>query len=67
VFAPGGRIVESRPVNRTSTFVFFLGDRYFGVITAYVPGPEAGEFGFTSSLPLEILRRMLPVLGLFES
>jgi membrane peptidoglycan carboxypeptidase len=66
VFAPGGRMVESRPVNRTSTFVFFLGDRYFGVITAYVPGPEAGEFGFTSSLPLEILRRMLPELGLFN-
>ncbi len=65
VFAPGGREVESRPVNRTSTFVFFLGDRYFGVITAYVPGPEAGEFGFTSSLPLEILKRMLPELALF--
>ncbi len=66
VFAPGGRMVESRPVNRTSTFVFFLGDRYFGVITAYVPGPEAGEFGFTSSLPLEILRRLLPELRLFD-
>ena len=65
VFAPGGREVESRPVNRTSTFVFFLGDRYFGVITAYVPGPEAGNYAFTSSLPLEILKRMLPELGLF--
>ena len=65
VFAPGGREVESRPVNRTSTFVFFLGDRYFGVITAYVPGPEAGDFGFTSSLPLELLKRMLPELDLF--
>jgi hypothetical protein len=66
VFAPGGRMVESRPVNRTATFVFFLGDRYFGVFTAYVPGPEAGEFEFTSSLPLEILRRLLPQLGLFD-
>ena len=66
VFAPGGREVESRPVSRTSTFVFFLGDRYFGVITAYVPGPEAGDFAFTSSLPLEILKRMLPELGLFD-
>jgi hypothetical protein len=45
--------------------VFFLGDRYFGVITAFVPGPEAGEFGFTSSLPVEILKRMLLELGLF--
>jgi hypothetical protein len=47
VFAPGGRLLESRPVNRTSTFVFFVADRYFGVITAYVPGPEAGNFAFT--------------------
>jgi len=67
VFAPGGRVVESRAVNRTSTFVFFLGDRYFGVITAYVPGPEAEQFGFTSSLPLEILKRLLPELHLFGS
>jgi len=66
VFAPGGRMVESRSVNRTSTFVFFIGDRYFGVLTAYVPGPEAREFAFTSSLPLEILRRLLPGLGLFN-
>jgi len=66
VFAPGGRLVESRPVNRTSTFVFFVGDRYFGVLTAYVPGPEAGEFAFTSSLPMEVLRRLLPELGLFH-
>jgi membrane peptidoglycan carboxypeptidase len=65
VFAPGGRLLESRPVNRTSTFVFFVEDRYFGVITAYVPGPEAGDFGFTASLPAELLRRLLGELDLF--
>jgi len=65
VFAPGGRLLESRPVNRTSTFVFFVADRYFGVITAYVPGPEAGDFGFTASLPAELLRRLLGELDLF--
>lgn len=65
VFAPGGRVVASVPVNRTSTFVFLLGDRFFGVITAYVPGAAAGEFAFTSSLPVEILRRLLPELDLF--
>lgn len=67
VFAPGGRTLESRPVNRTSTFVFFVADRYFGVITAYVPGPEAGDFGFTASLPAEILRRLLADLNLFSA
>lgn len=67
VFAPGGRTLESRPVNRTSTLVFFVADRFFGVITAYVPGQEAGDFGFTSSLPAEILRRLLPQLDLFST
>ena len=64
IFAPGGREVSSYPLNRTSTFVFFLGNRYFGVITAYISGPEAGEYAFTSSLPVEILRRLLPELEL---
>ena len=65
VFAPGGRLLESRPVNRTSTLVFFVADRYFGVITAYVPGPQAGDFSFTASLPAELLRRLLGELDLF--
>lgn len=56
VFAPGGAVVESRVVNRTSTLMFFAGDRYFGVITAYVPGPEAAEYRFTSALPTQLLR-----------
>jgi hypothetical protein len=66
VFAPRGRVIASRPVNRTSTFVFFIGDRYLKVLTAYVSGPEAGEYGFTSSFPLEILRRLLPELDMLN-
>lgn len=62
IFAPGGRLVESRVVNRTATFAFFLGDRYFGVVAAFVPGPEAGDYDFTSALPLEVLRALLPLL-----
>ena len=34
-FGPGGRLIESRSVNRTSTFVFFVEDRLYGVVTAY--------------------------------
>src|SRR3546814_2709793 len=30
-FGRGGEVIESRVVNRTATFVFFLGDRFFGV------------------------------------
>ncbi|MEX1256637.1 MAG: transglycosylase domain-containing protein [Gemmatimonadota bacterium] len=67
VFAPGGRLIESRSVNRTSTFVFFIGDRYYGVITAYVPGEDADRYWFTSALPTQILRALAPaVQGLME-
>jgi hypothetical protein len=62
VYAPGGRLVESRAVNRTATFTFFAGDRYFGVITAYVPGTDADAFRFTSALPSQILRVLGPQL-----
>jgi cell division protein FtsI/penicillin-binding protein 2 len=63
VFAPGGRVLEDRVVNRTSTFAFFIDDRYFGVATAYVPGPDAGRYSFTSALPAEIVRQLGPLLA----
>ncbi len=62
VFASGGRLVESRPVNRTSTFVFFIGDRYYGVISAYVPGEVADRYHFTSALPTQVLRELGPTI-----
>jgi membrane peptidoglycan carboxypeptidase len=46
-----GRLTGSRVVSRAATFVFFLGDRFFGVVTAYVTGPEAARYHFTSALP----------------
>lgn len=49
-------------MNRTATFVFYLGPRHFGTITAYVVGPEAANYRFTSGLPVQILRSMGPVL-----
>jgi hypothetical protein len=49
-------------VNRTATFVFFVGDRFYGTISAYVPGEDAAEFSFTSSLPVELLRQLAPLL-----
>jgi hypothetical protein len=54
--------MESRAVNRTATFTFLAGDRYFGVITAYVPGAAADAFRFTSALPAQILRIVGPQL-----
>lgn len=59
----GGVKVSSRAVNRTATFVFYLGDRYFGVITAFVNGKAAGDYKFTSALPLAVLKILAPAIA----
>lgn len=61
-YGRGGQLLESRVVNRTATFVFYLGDSHFGTLTALVPGEEAGQFGFTSSLTAQLLKVLLPRL-----
>jgi membrane peptidoglycan carboxypeptidase len=61
-FARGGRLVREEVVNRTATVVFFIGEAFFGNLTVYVPGPAAADFGFTSSLPAQLLRAMAPAL-----
>jgi membrane peptidoglycan carboxypeptidase len=61
-YGRGGHLLDSRVVNRTATFVFYLGDKHFGTLTALVPGEEAGQFGFTSSLTAQILKTLLPQL-----
>jgi membrane peptidoglycan carboxypeptidase len=61
-YGPGGQVIASRVVNRTATFAFYLGDRFFGVISAHVPGPEAANFDFTSSLAAQLLKVLAPSL-----
>ena len=56
----GGQVISSRPVDRTAAFVFYIEDRFFGVMTVFVPGKEAGDYGFTSSLPVAILKLLAP-------
>ncbi|WP_137889266.1 transglycosylase domain-containing protein [Pseudomonas sp. 2FE] len=58
----GGRILSSRAINRTATFVFYLGSQHFGTLTAYVPGRAAEGFRFTSALPVQVLKGMAPIL-----
>jgi len=62
VYDAAGRLVQERVVNRTATFVFFIGDRFYGTVSAYVPGEDAASFSFTSSLPVELLRQLGPLL-----
>ncbi|HZX32802.1 MAG TPA: transglycosylase domain-containing protein [Rhodocyclaceae bacterium] len=61
-FGPGGQIKSSRVVNRAATFVFYLGDRFFGTVTAFVPGEQAAGYEFTSALPVQILKELEPRL-----
>lgn len=57
-----GRLISSRAINRTATFVFYLGPNHFGTLTAYVPGQAADNFRFTSALPVQALKGMQPIL-----
>jgi hypothetical protein len=61
-FARGGRLVREEVVSRTATVVFFIDERFFGNVTIYVPGPAAADFGFTSSLPAQLLKARGPAL-----
>jgi membrane peptidoglycan carboxypeptidase len=61
-FAKGGAMIDSRVINRTAAFVFMIGDRFFGTVTAFVPGPKAAAYGFTSALPVQVLRNLAPTL-----
>ncbi len=68
VMARGQRILEERPVSRSATFAFLIDDRFFGVLTAVVTGPEAGRYHFTSSLPVQIFTALMPeALPVLES
>ena len=61
-FSAAGAVKESRAVNRSATFAFFIGDRFFGTLTAFVPGADAENYGFTSSLSAQVLKNLLPTL-----
>jgi hypothetical protein len=61
-FGRGGWLKSSRVVNRAATFVFMIDERFFGTITAYVPGSEAARYHFTSALPVQVLKFLAPKL-----
>jgi len=50
---PGGRLIESRVVERAATFVFQIDDRFFGTMTAYVADlkPVVTTVYATAALP----------------
>ena len=58
----GGRLVSSRVVNRSATFMFHIDERFFGTVIAYVPGAQAAAYDFTSGLPVQLLKLLAPTL-----
>jgi membrane peptidoglycan carboxypeptidase len=62
VYNAEGELVRSTVINRTATFVFFIGERFFGTITAYVAGSDAADYNFTSTLPVQVLKSLAPKL-----
>jgi membrane peptidoglycan carboxypeptidase len=61
-FGRGGRLISQRVVDRTATFVFYLGNRFFGTVTAYVPGAAAAQYQFSSALAVHLLKALQPQL-----
>jgi len=62
MYGAGGGLLGSRVVNRTATFAFFIGDRFFGTVLAFVPGKAAGNYTFTSALAVQVLKDLAPQL-----
>lgn len=57
-----GRVISERVLSRSATFVFTIGERYFGTVMAYVQGSEAERYRFTSALPVQLLKSLGPPL-----
>lgn len=62
VYSARGQVLESKVMNRTATFAFYLGPRFFGVMTVFVPGEAAANYHFTSAIAVQILKDMEPAL-----
>ncbi len=63
VYARGGGLVDSRKVSRTATFVFMIGDRFYGTVTAYAREPYAAHYAYTSAMVVQLLSSMGPTLA----
>jgi membrane peptidoglycan carboxypeptidase len=61
-FGRGGQLISSRVVNRSATLVFLIGERYFGTMMAYVHEPYAENYRFTSAMPAQLLKALIPAL-----
>ncbi len=63
VYARGARLIESRKVNRTAVFVFVIGNRFYGTLTAYAHEPYAARYNYTSAMAVQLLKSLGPSLA----
>jgi cell division protein FtsI/penicillin-binding protein 2 len=59
-FSANGRVIGDKAVSRTATFVFMIGDRFYGTVVAFVQGPKAASYKFTSALAVQIFKDLTP-------
>jgi hypothetical protein len=62
LYGAGERLVAARVGDRSATFVFLIGDRYFGTVMAYAYEPFAKKYKFTSALPVQLLKSLAPIV-----
>jgi membrane peptidoglycan carboxypeptidase len=63
IFGARGRRIATDVKSRAAVFTFMLGDRMYGVLTAYVTGRSAARYHFTSALPAQVLKSLVPTLS----
>ena len=63
VYARGGQLIVSRKVNRTAVFVFVIGNRFYGTLTAYAHEPYAARYDYTSAMAVQLLKSLGPTLA----
>jgi membrane peptidoglycan carboxypeptidase len=61
-FSANGHVIGDKAVSRTATFVFMIGDRFYGTVVAFVPGSKAASYKFTSALAVQIFKDLEPQL-----
>lgn len=59
-FSANGHVIGDKVVSRTATFVFMVGDRFYGTVVAFVPGSKAANYKFTSALAVQIFKDLTP-------
>jgi membrane peptidoglycan carboxypeptidase len=61
-FSANGHVIGDKAVSRTATFVFMIGDRFYGTVVAFVPGSKAASYKYTSALAVQIFKDLTPQL-----